>query len=146
MEEYDLNTLQGLIDKANSVMAKTLTTKDRKKMKDSAFCGPNKSFPVPDCKHVAVAKAYLGKSKFSKSAKEKIAACINKKAKKLGCDVSKKAKAGENDTLKFIELSYEQKQLYTSEVFASTKALVEKSCKNPGMELDFVNIDTLDEA
>ena len=143
MDEIEnLNTLSGLIAKANRVMGKKLTTKDRKQMKDSTFCGPNKSFPVPDCKHVAVAKAYLGKSKFSASTKKKIAACINAKAKKLGCNVSKKAKAGEEDTYfpKYIELSYEQKNLYMSEMFTSTRELVEKSIKNPEMELNFIDI------
>jgi len=103
---------------------------------------PNRSFPVPDCKHVAVAKAYLGKAKFSASTKKKIAACINAKAKKLGCNVSKKAKAGEEDTYfpKYIELSYEQKNLYMSEVFASTRSLVEDSIKNPDMELNFIDL------
>ena len=122
----DTNTLKGLITKANRVMGKTLTTKDRKKLKSSTFCGPNRSFPVPDCKHVAVAKAYLGKSKFSVSAKKKIAACINKKAKALGCTVNKKAKASREYPI-YIELSYEQKQLYMSETFTSTRGLVEQS-------------------
>jgi hypothetical protein len=87
---------------------------------------------VPDCKHVAVAKTYLGRSKFSASTKKKIAACINRKAKQLGCNTSKKAKAS-----RFIELSYEQKKLYSSDVFATTKRLVEESIKNPDMDLDF---------
>lgn len=117
------------------VVAKKLTTKDRKKLKKSTFCGPDRSFPVNDCKHVAVAKTYLGRSKFSAATKKKIAACINRKAKQLGCNVSKKAKASEHP--KFIELSYEQKQLYSSENFASTKHLVEESITNPGMKLDF---------
>lgn len=121
-------------------VAKKLSTKDRKKLKSSTFCGPNRSFPVPDCKHVAVAKTYLGRSKFSQSTKKKIAACINRKAKQLGCNTSKKAKA-------FIELSYEQKQLYSSDIFATTKTLVEESLKNPDMELDFdlVQIEDSDE-
>ncbi len=106
--------------------AKKLTTKDRKRLRK--FCGTGRSFPVPDCKHVAVAKAYLGRSKFSKSTKEKIAACINRRAKKLGCSGDKKAKA----SIKFIELSYEQKKLYSSEIFKTTKELVDKSIKSPG--------------
>lgn len=114
--------------------AKKLTTKDRKKLKKGTFCGPNRSFPVPDCKHVATAKAYLGRSKFSSATKKKIAACINRKAKALGCNVSKKAKAGYP---KFIELSYDEKQLYSSDIFKTTKELVEESIKNPGMDLDF---------
>ena len=61
---------------------------------------PGRSFPVPDCEHVRVAKTYLGRSKFSKSTKQKIAACINRKAKALKCNVTKKAKA-------YTEYSYE---------------------------------------
>ena len=73
--------------------AKTLTTKDRKKLKKATFCGPNRSFPVNDCKHAATAKAFLGRSKFSKSVKQKIASCINRRAKALGCPKGKPAKA-----------------------------------------------------
>lgn len=126
MKTENTDTLKGLIARANRVMGKTLTTKDRKKLKSSTFCGPNRSFPVPDCKHVAVAKAYLGKSKFSVATKKKIAACINKKAKALGCKVTKKAKASREYPI-YIELSYAQKQLYMSETFVSTRTLVDES-------------------
>ncbi len=138
-EIENINTLKGLIAKANRVMGKKLTIKDRKKMNKSTFCGPNRSFPVPDCKHVAVAKAYLGKAKFSKEAKKKIAACINRKAKALGCTTTKKAKAG-REYLIYIELSYEQKQLYTSEAFKTTRALVDDSLLNHNMEVSFIDI------
>ena len=73
--------------------AKKLTTKERKALKSTTFCGPNRSFPVPDCKHVGTAKAYLGRSKFSAAQKARIAACINRKAKSLGCTPGKPAKA-----------------------------------------------------
>jgi len=134
-----INTLKGLIAKANRVMGKKLTTKDIKKMNKSYFCGPNKSFPCNDCKHVAVAKAYLGKAKFSKEAKKRIASCINRRAKELGCVTAKKVKAG-REHLIYIELSYEQKQLYTSEVFKTTKILVEDSLLNPDMEFNVIDI------
>jgi hypothetical protein len=90
---------------------------------------------VPDCKHVAVAKTYLGRSKFSAATKKKIAACINRKAKQLGCSVSKKAKASEETYKKYIELAQDEKRIYSSEIFESTKQLVEESIKNPGLEL-----------
>lgn len=124
--------LNKLIARANKAIevAKPLTTKQRKKMKSSTFCGPGRSFPVNDCKHVGVAKAYLGRSNFSASTKKKIAACINRKAKSLGCTPGKKAKAA-----KYIELSTDEKQLYSSDVFAATKKLVEESIKNPGLDL-----------
>lgn len=114
--------------------AEKLTNKDRKKLKQNVYCGPNRSFPIPDCKHVAVAKAYLGRSKFSQNTKKKIAACINRKAKSLGCNTSKKAKG---EYTKFIGLSGEGKKLYTSEIFKLTKELVEESIKNPGIDLVF---------
>jgi hypothetical protein len=126
--DCELNVIDQLIERANKVMGKKLTTKDRKKLKSSTFCGPNRSFPVPDCKHVAVAKTYLARSKFSASTKKKIAACINRKAKQLGCKVSKKAKA-------YIMLAQDEKNLYSSETFVVTRKLVEESIKNPDMEL-----------
>jgi len=134
-----MNYLDELIERANKALGKKLTTKDRKKLRESTFCGPNRSFPVPDCKHVAVAKAYLGRSKFSASTKEKIAACINRKAKALGCEVTKKAKAevDENYFPKFAELTAEEKKLYSSEAFASTRELVENSLANVDMELQW---------
>jgi len=133
-------TLAGVIERAKRAIEKAvpLTTKQRKKMKSGTFCGPDRSFPVPDCKHVGTAKAFLGRSKFSAATKKKIAACINRKAKALGCTPGKKAKAGIEDEEvfpKYIELSQEEKRLYSSDVFESTKKLVEESINNPGMEL-----------
>jgi hypothetical protein len=146
MAEVDKNYMDQVFERARNALdtAKKLSTKDRKKLKSSTFCGPNRSFPVPDCKHVAVAKTYLGRAKFSSSTKKKIAACINRKAKQLGCSVSKKAKASNNEYPKFIELGYEQKKLYSSDVFALTKQLVEESIANPGMDLDFDTVQIED--
>lgn len=127
MSKETSNRFDELIEKAYKVMGKELTTKDRKKLKKSTFCGPNRSFPVPDCRHVATAKAYLGRSKFSKSTKKKIAACINRKARELGCDVSKKAKAN-LDVM-----------LLDDPIFASTRELVERSIEEPGLHLEWDN-------
>jgi hypothetical protein len=138
--ECDEHTLDGLVERAKEAIetSKKLTTKDRKKLKAATFCGPNRSFPVPDCQHVATAKAYLGRSNFSASTKKKIAACINRKSKQLGCKPGKKAKASEwpdNYYPKYIELIQEEKKLYSSDIFESTKELVEESINNPGLEL-----------
>jgi len=127
MNNKTFDAFDNLIKKAYDVMGKKLTTKDRKKLKKGTFCGPGKSFPIPDCKHVATAKAYLARAKFSKATKKKIAACINKKAKQLGCDVSKKAKA--DDDLIFFD----------DPIFASTKELVERSIEEPDMYIEWDN-------
>jgi len=132
------NTLENLVARAKEAIetSKKLTTKDRKKLKSATFCGPNRSFPVPDCQHVATAKAYLGRSNFSSATKKRIAACINRKAKQLGCTPGKKAKASMEEWYpKYIELSSEEKKLYSSDIFESTKQLVEESINNPGLEL-----------
>jgi hypothetical protein len=140
------NILDSVIERAREALdvAKKLTTKDRKALKSSTFCGPQKSFPIPDCQHVSTAKAFLGRSKFSAATKKKIASCINSKSKSLGCGGGKKAKASENEFPKYQELSAEQKRLYASDIFEATKKLVEDSIANPGMDLDFDLIEIED--
>jgi len=74
-------------------------SKARQKMK-GPFCGPDKTFPVPDCKHAAVAMAMLNwpavKKKYSAAQRKKIAACIMRVAKRLGCPMAKKKKKGDD--------------------------------------------------
>ena len=67
-----------------------LSTKSRNKLPNSAFCGPNRSFPVPDCAHVTAARRLIGRAKVSAATKAKILACVARKAKALGCSSSKK--------------------------------------------------------
>lgn len=71
-------------------MAK-LTTKARKKLPDSAFAGPGRSYPVNDKSHAVNAKARASqmekKGKLSASSKAKIDAKANKV---LGKSKSKK--------------------------------------------------------
>jgi hypothetical protein len=47
----DFNVLDKLVERAYKAIGKKLSTKDRKKLPDSAYCGPGRSFPVTDCKH-----------------------------------------------------------------------------------------------
>ena len=113
--------------------SKKLTTKDRKKLKSSTFCGPNRSFPVPDCAHVRAAKVYLNKSKFSSATKKRIAACINRKAKALGCPGTKPAKAkGAED-----RINNDTQKIMDSEIFEYTRKLVDESIEKEDMDLNF---------
>lgn len=131
-----INRVNDAIKHADEV-SKKLTTKERKKLKSSTFCGPNRSFPVPDCKHVAIAKAYLNRSKFSKATKQRIAACINRKAKQLGCSVSKPAKVKGSFEDSFETLSSELLVLSKSDLFESTIELVDASLETEGLDLNF---------
>lgn len=61
-----------------------LSTEKRKALPNSAFCGPQRSFPVNDCAHYTAAKRLLGRYK-GPGDKSKIMSCIESKGKKLGC-------------------------------------------------------------
>ena len=68
-----------------------LSTEKRKKLKKGTFCGPDRSFPVPDCAHVTAARRLIGRAKgLSASQKASILSCVSGKAKKLGCKSAKK--------------------------------------------------------
>jgi len=112
--------------------AKKLSTKDRNKLKDSDFCGPKRSFPAIDCEHVRVARAYLNRSKFSDTVKNKINTCINKKAKKLKCDSEK---ASQITSFGFKDLTVPEIKLSDTDIFESTKNLVTASITG----LDIIN-------
>ena len=69
--------------KQNILDAK-LSSAQRKSMSSSSFCGPNRSFPIPDCAHVTAAKRLIGRYK-GPGDKTAIMSCVNRKAKRLGC-------------------------------------------------------------
>jgi len=117
------------IDKVNKAIENSakLTTKQRKNLKGSSFCGPGRSFPVNDCAHYTAALRLLNRSKYSESTKSKIRSCINRKGKSMGC-TSKKEKSEDIEVL------------INSEVFKTTRDLVEQSIENEGMHLDFMSI------
>lgn len=105
--------------------------------------GPKRSFPVPNCRYVGIARAYLARSKFSAATKKRIASCINRKEKEMNCKKStKKAKSkydevGEFEYSVYSCLNKDERKLYLSDEFSETKALVEKSIKKPNVDLIF---------
>lgn len=61
-----------------------LSSEARKKLPGSAFCGPDRSFPVNDCAHYTAALRLLNRYQ-GPGSKSKIRACIQRKGKRLGC-------------------------------------------------------------
>jgi hypothetical protein len=84
-EEHEkLYELQ-LADMDQDVIADAkLSTASRKKLAKSTFCGPDRSFPVPDCAHVTAARRLVGRYK-GPGDKSTILACVARKAKAMGC-------------------------------------------------------------
>lgn len=70
---------------AEGLTDKKLSSESRKKLSKDTFCGPGRSFPVPDCSHVTAARRLIGRAKVSDATKEKILACVSRKAKSLSC-------------------------------------------------------------
>lgn len=62
-----------------------LTADARAKLPDTTFCGPNRSFPVCDALHAAMAKIRLQQSTLSVDQKKTVLSAINQKAKAMGC-------------------------------------------------------------
>lgn len=68
-----------------------LSTEARKKLGGSTFCGPNRSFPVPDCAHVTAARRLIGRAKVGDGTKSKILGCVSRKAASMSCGGKKDA-------------------------------------------------------
>lgn len=63
---------------------KKLTQSDRDKLSSSTFCGPDRSFPVPDEAHARAALFMVNKSKLSSKEKSKVKDCVMSKMKSNG--------------------------------------------------------------
>ena len=62
-----------------------LSSEKRNSLPSGSFCGPDRSFPVPDCAHVTAARRLVGRSKLSAAGKAKVLACVARKAKSMSC-------------------------------------------------------------
>lgn len=78
---------------------KTLTTEERNRLKESTFCGPERSYPVPDKSH-AVAALSRAKQYASDELYKKIKSCVCRKAAANGWDLPSCSEDAWTDELK----------------------------------------------
>jgi len=71
-----------------SIEEAKLSYAERSNLPASAFCGPDRSFPAHDARHVRNGLARLKQSKFSSAIRARILACLRRRAKKYGIEVS----------------------------------------------------------
>ncbi len=114
--------MQGILSQEDA----QLTTERRNALAEDVFCGPDRSFPIPDCAHVTAAKRLIGRYKGSDAVKAKIMTCVNKKAKSLSCDKSKDYLDLENKYKELLEKYSSLEDKLTTVV----ESLVIKSEKN----------------
>jgi len=77
---------------AEMVKDAKLSTEKRNKLASGTFCGPGRSFPVPDCAHVTAARRLIGRYK-GEGKRSAILSCVARKAKAMGCGGAKKDEA-----------------------------------------------------
>jgi len=75
-----------------------LSTQKRKSLPSSAFCGPERSFPVNDAEHYTAAKKLLG-TYDGGGDKSEILSCVEKKGKALGCSCEEKKDEQTEETI-----------------------------------------------
>jgi hypothetical protein len=108
-----------------------LSTKKRKSLAPSTFCGPKKSFPVPDCAHVVAARRLIGRYK-GPGSKEEILSCVSTKAKALGCAGKKDC---QEDSQEVVDQGVILSDL-SDEELGSTILLVEKLMVERGLKAE----------
>jgi hypothetical protein len=115
-----------------------LSTEQRKKLPDSAFCGPNRSFPAHDKAHVTAGLRLLGRAKASDDTKAKIRACLYRKGKKYGI-TPQKDEVGED-----FDILFRMEDDFTPEEVAELDTWFQD---NPDSDLPEVeNTDSAEEA
>jgi polyhydroxyalkanoate synthesis regulator phasin len=77
------------VERIYSQVEAKLTAAQRRRLPDSAFCGPNRSFPAHDKAHVLAGLRLLGRAKLSAAQKARVRACLLRKARQLGMDTGK---------------------------------------------------------
>jgi hypothetical protein len=88
MNEHDEEWYSIYEGEAVTIEEAKLSYAERSKMPSSAFCGPDRSFPANDAAHVRNGLARLKNSNFSPAIKARILACLRRRAKKYGIEVS----------------------------------------------------------
>lgn len=98
-----------------------LSTEKRKKLASSTFCGPGRSFPVPDCAHVTAARRLIGRYK-GPGDKSRILSCVARKAKALGCDSAEDSVSTEEPVVTDTAVKQEAECAPCKEVIAKAEA------------------------
>ena len=107
--DIDWNILDLALQATMAQAGSNLSIEDREQLDDAAFCGPDRSFPIPDCTHVDAAKNLITNTKLSDQVKDKVLALIDERAETLACDSESTALKTELSALKSMYESLEEK-------------------------------------
>jgi len=99
---YDNEIIRAMVEyEGYDVEEAKLSYAAREKLPDSAFCGPDRSYPAHDAPHVRNGLARLGTfgKRLAPAVRARIHACLSRKAKKMGIEVSESAEETEADEM-----------------------------------------------
>lgn len=126
---------------------KALSAEARNRLPTDVFCGPDKTFPVPDCAHVTAARRLINQSKLSDDQKKKVLSCVSGKSKSMECEKSK-----DQSDIESLQIKYDSAISRISELEEKIKQMLElfaAKSENKDAELNVnndsqnnVNIDT----
>ena len=141
--DVDWNILDLALQATMSKADQNLSLEDREALEDAVFCGPNRSFPIPDCAHAVGAKELIVNAKFSEEIKDKLIAMIDEKAESLECDSEVNNLKSELEDLKIMYKSLEEKFKTVVEFIENNKKVSDEN--NEDLEINLEkNEDTVE--
>ena len=94
MDELEETIIKSIMEHEGQTFEEAkLSYQRRKELPTSAFCGPNRSYPAHDAAHVRNALARLSTfgGRLKPGVRARILACIKRRAKRFGVEVSETA-------------------------------------------------------
>lgn len=103
-----------------------ITKDERECLPNAIFCGPERSFPIPNCAYVDAAKKLINETKFDDAIKIKILSLIDEKAEALESDSEVSTLKSDLKDLQEMYRSLEEKFKVVVEFIVKTKTDQEK--------------------
>lgn len=94
MVEFNETVLQAMVElEGYSFEEAKLSYAQRENLPDTAFCGPNRTYPAHDAAHVRNGLARLGTfgHRLKKAVRDSILSCLKARASKYGIEISETA-------------------------------------------------------
>lgn len=139
LEPSSDDEVEEYIESVLGIKDKKLTQSDRDKLPDSTFCGPDRSFPVPDEEHARAALFMLNRSKLNSSQKSKVRDCVMGRVKTnkwnigddIGNDNTHNTNPQDNDNGKEGNNMAENTKLDTIDTLELTEGELKSLVENP---------------
>jgi len=139
----DWNILDLALQAVMMQAGNALSEDERNALSDTVFCGPERTFPIPNCAYVDNAKTLINESKVSDTIKAKAISLIDEKATALGCDSEVTALKSELNDLQKMYKTLEEKFRVVVEFIEANKKVSEDNVEDLNINCE-KNEDTVE--